>query len=130
VLYPNTHLEQVGSSRAQQDIDECMTLAQQSGVSPKRGGQVGRSAATGAAVGGAAAGAVLGKDVLRSAGAGAAAGAAGAAVRGALKSQETDPVFKNFVASCLSERGYEVKDRFFCCDFFASGKADYAAILE
>ena len=111
VLYPNDHFKRVGEAQAQQDIRQCTTLAREAGLSPSSGGQVGHGAATGAAIGGAAAAAasaVLGGDVLRSAGAGAAAGGAGGAVHGATRSQKTDPVFENFVARCLKERGFEV----------------------
>ena len=111
VLYPNTHLNQVGGHVAQQDIDACMQLALTSGVNETRDGEVGRKAASGAAIGSAGAGAwtlVRGGSVGERMAAGAAAGAATGATRGAIQSTEQSPIFKNFVNKCLSEKGYSV----------------------
>ena len=68
VLYPNAHLQTVGSAAAERDIAQCRQLASTSGVAEQRSGQVGSNAATGAAVGGASAGAwglVRGNAALR-----------------------------------------------------------------
>ncbi|MDB4409775.1 hypothetical protein N9235_03095 [Gammaproteobacteria bacterium] len=111
VFYPNAHLNQVGGSVAQQDIDACMQLARTSGVNETKDGEVGRKAAGGAAIGSAGAGAwrlVKGGSVGESMLAGAAAGAATGATRGAIQSTEQSPIFKNFVNRCLSEKGYSV----------------------
>ncbi|MGD2112909.1 MAG: hypothetical protein PVI50_05955, partial [Gammaproteobacteria bacterium] len=54
VLYPNTHLKQVGSQAAQREIAECKQLALASGVDETKKGDVAGKAAGGAAVGGAA----------------------------------------------------------------------------
>lgn len=110
VLYPNAKYNQVGPEVAQRDIDDCIRLAEQHGVSPSGGEKVARRGAEGAAVGGAAgaaAGAVRG-DVGRGAGVGAAAGAAAGATRGAIHSGEPGAVYKGFVQRCLRERGYDV----------------------
>ena len=111
VFYPNAHLNRVGGSIAQQDIDACMQLARTSGVNETKDGEVGRKAAGGAAIGSAGAGAwrlVKGGSVGESMLAGAAAGAATGATRGAIQSTEQSPIFKNFVNRCLSEKGYSV----------------------
>jgi len=110
VLYPNAKYDQVGPEVAQRDVDDCIRLAEQHGITPSGGEKVARSGAEGAAVGGAAgagAGAVRG-DVGRSAGVGAAAGAAAGATRGAIHSGEPGSVYKGFVQRCLRERGYDV----------------------
>jgi len=111
VLYPNKHLKQVGQANADRDIAECRQLARSSGVAETRDSKVARQAAGGAAVGGASAGAwglVRGNGAGERALAGAAAGAAAGTVRGAMNSDETSPVYKNFVQKCLRDRGYEV----------------------
>jgi outer membrane lipoprotein SlyB len=109
VLYPNAHLKQVGNETAQRDIDECLRYAKDSGAEGNQGADIAKSTARGAATGGAvgtATGAVLG-NLGRGAAAGAAGGAAGGLVHGALKSDEPDPVFRNFVNRCLKEKGYD-----------------------
>ena len=75
VLYPNAKLQGVGNEAAQRDIDECIRLAEQYGVTPGRDETVARGAGGGAAVGGATgavAGAIGGRNVLDSAARGAA----------------------------------------------------------
>ena len=111
VLYPNSHLNQVGDHVARQDINACMELARSSAVDENKDGQVGSKAAGGAAIGGASSaawGLVRGGDVANRALAGAAAGATAGAVSGGLQSTETSPVFMNFVNKCLSDKGYSV----------------------
>jgi len=110
VLYPNAKYNQVGPEIAQKDVDDCIRLAEQHGVTHSGGEKVARRGAEGAAVGGAAgaaAGAVRG-DVGRGAGVGAAAGAAAGATRGAIHSGEPGSVYRGFVQRCLRERGYDV----------------------
>ena len=111
VLYPNSHLNQVGEGASQQDINACMDMARTSNVSESKDGEVGRKAAGGAAIGGASAaawGLVRGGDVGNRALAGAAAGATAGAVSGGLQSTETSTLFMNFVNKCLSDKGYSV----------------------
>jgi len=110
VLYPNAKYNQVGPEVAQRDVDDCVRLAEQHGVTPSGGGRAARGGAEGAVVGGAAgagAGAVRG-NVGHSAGVGAAAGAAAGATRGAIHSGEPGSVYKGFLQRCLRERGYDV----------------------
>jgi hypothetical protein len=109
VLYPNSHLAQVGQGQAQQDIAECKQSAEQHVASGGAGAVAGSTAiggGTGAAIG-AASGAIGG-----SAGIGAAAGAAAGAITGFIaglfRASEPSPVYKNFVDRCLRERGYEL----------------------
>ncbi len=110
VLYPNTYLNTVGAAAAEQDINECIALAQQAGVGSSKAGRVATRTATAGAVGGAAgaaAGAVRG-NAGRGAAMGAAGGAAGGFVSGMIKSRDLDPVSKRYVEVCLQERGYRV----------------------
>jgi len=109
VLYPNTHLQQVGNEAAQRDIDECLRYAREGGADADTGTEVAKDTAGGAIIGGAlgtATGAVLG-SVGRGAAAGAAGGAAVGLTRGILQSGDPDPVLKNFVDRCLRDKGYD-----------------------
>ena len=107
VLYPNAHLEKVGSEGAQADVADCTRLARDY-VRSSPAGEAARRTGEGAVVGGAtgaAAGAVLG-----SAGRGAGAGAAGGASAGFLHwlfgARDPDPLERAYVETCLRERGY------------------------
>ena len=109
VLYPNSHLNQVGSQTAQADIDACIRLAQESNLAENKGGEVAKGTATGAAVGaavGGAVGAVTG-NLGRGLAAGAAGGGALGLTRGAIRSGDPDPIFQRFVEKCLRDKGYE-----------------------
>jgi outer membrane lipoprotein SlyB len=111
VLYPNAKLKRVGTEVAQRDIDGCMRLAEQYGVSPGRGEKVVRGGGGGAAVGGATgavAGAIGGRNVVDSAARGAAVGATAGAVGGAVRSDRPSEAYRGFVRRCLRERGYDV----------------------
>jgi outer membrane lipoprotein SlyB len=108
ILYPNTHLKQVGEAQAQTDIAECMKMAEayvKSHPEVKVAGSTAGGAAAGAAVGGAM-GSVTGHL-----GTGAAIGAAGGAVAGAIRgvsgASRPSPTYKNFVNRCLREKGYD-----------------------
>ena len=109
VLYPNAHLNEIGQPKADQEIDDCINLAN----SYKAGGDKTREIAkdTGkAGVVGAATGAVIGA-ITGDFGRGAAIGGAGAATAamgsGIMRSDEPDPVFKQFVEQCLREKGFQ-----------------------
>jgi hypothetical protein len=109
VLYPNAKLNSVGAGNAQMDIDQCIALAQQSGVGANKAAALGKRTATAGAVGGAAgaaAGAVRG-HAGRGAAMGAAGAAAGGLASGLIKSREMDPVSRRYVDTCLHERGYQ-----------------------
>jgi hypothetical protein len=108
VLYPNKHLETVGSAQANRDIEECYTLAEnylKSKAGEKAVESTLKSSTVGAAAG-AAGGAVYG-HAGRGAGAGAAAGAAASATRSLLRVKDPSPVFMNYVNHCLRNKGYE-----------------------
>lgn len=108
VLYPNAHLKQVGEAAAQRDIDDCMQMADNAGVS-KTGNQVVKRGAEGAAVGAAAASVgqvIRGGSVAEAAAAGAAVGGTAGAVRGAFHND--NPTYRNFVQRCLRDKGYDV----------------------
>jgi outer membrane lipoprotein SlyB len=117
VLYPNAHLNQVGTSAAERDIDLCIRTAEDYVASGGRNEKALEGAAvgggTGAAVGaaaGAAGGAIVGR-----AGTAAAVGAAGGGAAGVIHGlihglggrHDPDPIYKNFVNRCLRERGYD-----------------------
>ena len=109
VLYPNAHLKNVGDAAAQRDIDDCMRLADNAGVS-KSNNRVVKSGAEGAAVGAAAASVgtlIRGGSVAEGAAAGAAVGGTAGAVRGAFHN-DGNPTYRNFVQRCLRDRGYDV----------------------
>jgi outer membrane lipoprotein SlyB len=108
VLYPNAKLNSVGQEQAQQDIDQCMQMAE-TYVKKHQESQVAEGAVKGGAIGaatGAAVGAVRG-DFGRVLAEGAAGGAAAGATYGIFKAAEPSPLYKQFVNRCLKERGYE-----------------------
>ena len=117
VVYPGQQVQDAGNAAVQSDIDDCIARAKEYEASGFRGGEVARRSAERAAVGagiGAAAGAA-GGAVHGNAGRGAAAGAAGGAAGGlvsgifdAFRKRDPDPVYKNFVVRCMSEKGYEI----------------------
>ena len=109
VLYPNDTLKRVGNEKAQKDIEACIHLAKESGVSSNVDERIAKQTAGSAVVGGVT-GAVVGSfwGALGRGGAiGAAAGAAGGLTRGLIQSPSPDPLFRNFVERCLREKGYE-----------------------
>jgi len=99
VLYPNTHLQQVGQQQAEQDIAVCREMAE-AHVQSSAGREIARDTAIGG-VGGAAVGAVGGAV-------GAATGATAGLLSGLFKKTAPSPAYKDFVDRCLRERGYEV----------------------
>lgn len=109
VLYPNERLKAVGQEAAQRDIDACMQLARESGANSSRAGKVAGDTAKAGVVGGAT-GAVIGA-ISGDAGIGAAIGAAGAGTAALtssiFRSDEPDPIFMQFVDTCLREKGYQ-----------------------
>ena len=109
VLYPNDHLQRVGKSAADQDVAACIQNAKNYGVNNNPAGKVAGETAVNAGIGavsGAAWGSVIG-DKGGHAGASAAAAGSASCLHGLFRSREPDPVFRQFVDRCLSERGYE-----------------------
>ena len=109
VLYPNAQLRSAGEANARRDIDQCMRMAEESGVSQSNN-QVVKRGTEGAAVGAAASGVgtlIRGGSVGAGAAAGAAVGGAAGAVHGAFHN-DANPTYRNFVQRCLRDRGYDV----------------------
>lgn len=110
VLYPNERFKSVGQETARLDIDTCMQTARESGADSSRTGKVAGDTAKAGVVGGAT-GAVIGA-ISGDAGIGAAIGAAGAGTAALtssiFRSEAPDPIFRQFVDTCLHEKGYQV----------------------
>ena len=111
ILYPNTHLREVGEEVADRDIDECREMAKDAGAtaSQAKSGQVAGSTAAGGAIGsasGAVGGAVVGHPG-RGAMVGAAGGATAGFLRGLFRRSPPSNAYKQFVQRCLKERGYD-----------------------
>ena len=115
VLYPNAAYKTMGAAGAKQQLAQCQSLAQSSGLSPiDPRSSVGSNAAMGAAVAGvtgAVGGLVFGHGNLRDAakfGAqSAVVGAAAGGTRGAM-SQQPSNSYRNFVQRCAGEKGLEI----------------------
>ena len=114
VLYPNATLNRVGDAQGRIEADACMTRASQSGLTPSQNtNEVGRRAGEGAATAGVASavGAIVtgrGGDVLRAGAIGAAVGGSAGAVHGAFHNDKVNPVYRQYVQRCLSEKGFDV----------------------
>lgn len=114
VLYPNATLTRVGEAQARAETDGCMARATQAGLTPdQKTNEVGRRAGEGAATAGVASavGALItgrSSDVLRAGAAGAAVGGSAGAVSGAFHNDKVNPVYRQFVQRCLSEKGFDV----------------------
>lgn len=108
VLYPNSHLQDVGQERAQADIAACVQYAREYVRANPSAAAVGR-AATSAAVGGATG--AVGGAILGRPGTGAALGAATAATASFMRSlftlNDLSPVERSYTDQCLRERGYQ-----------------------
>ena len=109
VLYPNDHYKQAGEATAEQNIAECIELADNAGLEDNQALEAGKRTAGGAAVGtatGAATGAIRG-----GAGIGALIGLTSGAIVGFFSwifgASEPDAIFVRYVDRCLAERGYE-----------------------
>ena len=109
VLYPNAKLSNVGQAQAEQDINECMALAEASGAGSGKAADAAKKTAGAAAVGGASGAAVgaIGGHAGRGAARGSAGAAAGSLTRSLLKSREPTNLEKRFVDQCLHDRGYK-----------------------
>lgn len=116
-LYPNAQYQKVGAAQADSAIADCEAKAEQYVKSGGQGAQMAKEGARNVGVGatvGAASGAV-GGAIGGNAGQGAAVGAASGATAGLLGTMfgwmfhrsEPDPVYRNFVETCLREQGYQ-----------------------
>jgi len=114
VLYPNATLTRVGEAQARAEVDGCLARAAQAGLTPgQKTNAVGRRAGEGAATAGVASavGALItgrSSDVLRAGVTGAAVGGSAGAVSGAFHNDKANPVYRQFVQRCLSEKGFDV----------------------
>ena len=113
VLYPNAAYKAMGESAARAQLDQCESQARASGLTPS-GNQAASGAARGAAVAGVAgavgnmvfSGGNLEQAVKRGA-QGAVVGAAAGGVGGAM-SEHGNPVYRQYVQRCASEKGLEI----------------------
>ena len=113
VLYPNATLTRMGEAQARAEADGCIVRAAQAGLTPdQKTNEVGRRAGEGAAVAGVASavGALITgrSNVLRAGATGAALGGSAGAVSGAFHNENINPVYRQFVQRCLSEKGFDV----------------------
>ena len=109
-LYPNTYLQKVGQTKANQDIASCKSAATNYVSSSKERGEGLRKGVKGAAKGallGTAGGAIMG-NTGRGAAAGAVVGGSASAIKGVSESGSRDPAFQQYVNSCLEDKGYKV----------------------
>jgi len=109
VLYPNNYLKEIGQSKANQEIDDCIRLATEYQAGGDRAKEIAKDTGK-AGVVGAATGAVIGVitgDIGRVAAIGGAGAATATMGSGIMRSDEPDPVFKQFVDQCLREKGFQ-----------------------
>jgi len=109
VLYPNTHLQSIGKEKAEQNIDDCIQMANEYKAGSDKAKEIAKDT-TAAGVVGAATGAVIGAitgDMGRSAAIGGAGAATATMGMGVMRSGEPDPIFKQFVEQCLREKGLQ-----------------------
>lgn len=109
ILYPNEHAKEMGNEQVRKDINECTSLAKDSGASSSGAGEIAKETASSASEGaatGAATGAVTG-----TAGTAAAVGAISRGMGRFFSSMHRNngpsPVYKEIVERCLSDKGYE-----------------------
>ena len=100
VLYPNNKLQEIGRTKAEHDISNCIELSQQAGIKSSQGGKIFEKTAKGGVKGA--------TRVGRGAGIGAAAGSMNGFIDGFFSSRDPDPVQKRFVEECLSDKGYKL----------------------
>ena len=109
VLYPNNYLKEIGQSKANLEIDDCIRLATEYQAGGDRAKEIAKDTGK-AGVVGAATGAVIGVitgDIGRVAAIGGAGAATATMGSGIMRSDEPDPVFKQFVDQCLREKGFQ-----------------------
>lgn len=112
VLYPNEQFQQNGRQAADNAIDQCNALADETGISEinyqgKRTATNGAKGAVLGAVSGAIGGAISGGVGIGTA-IGAASGAAVGIISGLANSTDSSPTYRQFVNRCLRDRGYDV----------------------
>jgi hypothetical protein len=109
VLYPNNQLKEIGQNKANQEIDGCISMANEYQAGGSRSAEIAKDAGK-AGIVGAATGAVIGVltgDFGRAVAIGGAGAATATAGMGVMRSDEPDQVFRQFVDQCLREKGYQ-----------------------
>ncbi|MGB9082663.1 MAG: hypothetical protein WCD00_15310 [Desulfuromonadaceae bacterium] len=109
VLYPNNQLKEIGQSKANQEIDDCIRLATEYQAGGDKAAEIAKDTGK-AGVVGAATGAVIGVitgDIGRATAIGGAGAATATMGSGIMRSDEPDPVFKQFVDQCLRDKGFQ-----------------------
>ena len=109
VLYPNNYLKEIGQSKANQEIDDCIRLATEYQAGGDRAKEIAKDTGK-AGVVGAATGAVIGVitgDIGRVAAIGGAGAATATMGSGIMRSDEPDAIFMQFVDQCLREKGFQ-----------------------
>ncbi|MFZ2949114.1 MAG: hypothetical protein WA003_06485 [Desulfuromonadaceae bacterium] len=109
ILYPNSQLKEVGQSKANQEIDDCIRLATEYQAGGDKTREIAKETGK-AGVVGAATGAVIGVitgDIGRATAIGGAGVATATMGSGIMSSDEPDPVFKQFVDQCLRDKGFQ-----------------------
>lgn len=105
-LYPNSHLKAVGKEKANKDIDQCISDADEY-LESDEGKRIVKSAGKGAAFGAAVGAAFglftgnVGEGLTRGAVVGGVSGGAGEAL-------SPDELKRRYVTMCLTKQGYEV----------------------
>lgn len=114
LLYPNATFNKIGQAAADAEVNACLAKAQAAGLSPTaQNNAVAQGAASGgvmAGVAGVVGGLVSGRSLegsLAQGVAGAAVGGAVGATGGAMRPTQINPLYRNFVQRCISERGLE-----------------------
>lgn len=113
VLYPNTAYKNMGQAAALRMVEQCVGMAEGSGLQPYRNSAASGAinGATIAGVTGAVGGLVFGRNslegVAKSAAQSAVVGAAAGGTQGAIN-QQPNATYRQFVQRCLSERGLDV----------------------
>ena len=109
ILYPNAYLKEMGQAKANQEIDACIRMANEYQAGGDKSSEIAKNTGK-AGIVGAATGAVIGA-ITGDFGRATAIGGAGAATAtmgsGIMRSDEPDPVFKQFVEQCLREKGLQ-----------------------
>jgi hypothetical protein len=108
-LYPNGYYRTVGEQKAQQDIDECIMLADKAGTDGEKGLEIAETTGKSAAIGGAA-GAVSGAisdSIGRGSLIGVAVGGTVGFLGGLFRAAEPSQLYMRFVEYCLMEKGYQ-----------------------
>jgi hypothetical protein len=114
LLYPNATFNKMGQAAADAEVTACIGKAQAAGLSPTaETNAAAHGAATGgvmAGVAGVVGGLISGRSLessIAQGAAGAVVGGATGAAGGAMRPNQANPLYRNFVQRCISEKGLE-----------------------